>query len=466
MPDCIYANAEGYEAIGDFERRRGRVRAVRAAATRSGLRAARRAPRRRPRAAGKKGKAPRPRPRSPTSEASRRSGRSPRRRWRSSTPASSARASASSSRRSKDREHYLRAVAQGEGRGGRSALSIVDLHERMGTVRQGHRPPRAVRAPDYRSAARTSSSPPRPASSTLSRNKVCKNPRTSPAAKTHPRLLRQALPRTQQDALEQPALEAVGRAQYREERGAGFQFYARLKLHLGRPARPGEGLQRQHQGQERVAATGWRRSLHADGADGRGRAGHLRARTDRPGLREHGRQDDQRAHASAASTRRQEALRTSSSNQAQPLKDRPPRRFASAVAKSRELDVCNDCATKSLKMLRTTYRPDQFPPMLEEKAPHAKGRGSGRPRGSCSPRHPGRAAARRAEGRRCRVPPGKPVVSREPQAADETDDGRQAICSRADVHPTVDALRRSLPASESKPKKPSTDDQEPEDFRQ
>ena len=62
-----------------------------------------------------------------------------------------------------------------------------------------------------------------------------------------------------------------------------------------------------------------------------------------------------------------EALRDEFANQAQPLKDKAAEAFTAAVAKSHELDVYNDCSAQSLKMLRTTYRPEQFPEMPEEK---------------------------------------------------------------------------------------------------
>jgi TolA-binding protein len=63
----------------------------------------------------------------------------------------------------------------------------------------------------------------------------------------------------------------------------------------------------------------------------------------------------------------QQALRDEFSNQAQPLKDKATEAFSATVAKSRELDVYNDCSAESLKMLRTTYQPERFPDMPEEK---------------------------------------------------------------------------------------------------
>lgn len=63
----------------------------------------------------------------------------------------------------------------------------------------------------------------------------------------------------------------------------------------------------------------------------------------------------------------EQALRDEFANQAQPLKDKAAEAFSATVAKSRELDVYNDCAGESLKLLRTTYQPERYPDMPEEK---------------------------------------------------------------------------------------------------
>lgn len=63
-----------------------------------------------------------------------------------------------------------------------------------------------------------------------------------------------------------------------------------------------------------------------------------------------------------------DAIRDEMSNQANPLRDKAAEAFMLAAQKSHELDVLNDCALKSLKMLQETYRPDQFPTMQEETA--------------------------------------------------------------------------------------------------
>ena len=55
--------------------------------------------------------------------------------------------------------------------------------------------------------------------------------------------------------------------------------------------------------------------------------------------------------------------------QAQPIKEMAAEAFTNAVAKARELDVYNDCSAKSLALLRSTYRPEQYPDVLERKLP-------------------------------------------------------------------------------------------------
>lgn len=64
----------------------------------------------------------------------------------------------------------------------------------------------------------------------------------------------------------------------------------------------------------------------------------------------------------------QDAIREELGNQALPVKDKAAEAFMAAVQKSRELDLFNDCSRQSLKLLRETYRPDQFPMVIEARA--------------------------------------------------------------------------------------------------
>ncbi|MGA9525517.1 MAG: tetratricopeptide repeat protein [Myxococcaceae bacterium] len=62
----------------------------------------------------------------------------------------------------------------------------------------------------------------------------------------------------------------------------------------------------------------------------------------------------------------QDALREELAGQAQPLKDKAAEAYAAAVAKGQELDVFSECFKSALTQLRETYRPDAFPHMYED----------------------------------------------------------------------------------------------------
>jgi tetratricopeptide (TPR) repeat protein len=63
-----------------------------------------------------------------------------------------------------------------------------------------------------------------------------------------------------------------------------------------------------------------------------------------------------------------DALRDELTKQAAPVREKAADAFAAAVGKSRELTTVNECSTKALKLLRDGLRPDSFPPMDEEMA--------------------------------------------------------------------------------------------------
>lgn len=52
--------------------------------------------------------------------------------------------------------------------------------------------------------------------------------------------------------------------------------------------------------------------------------------------------------------------------QAAPVREKAAEAFAATVTKSQELDVFNPCSSKALEMLRNKYKPEQFPKMGEE----------------------------------------------------------------------------------------------------
>ncbi|HVE82177.1 MAG TPA: tetratricopeptide repeat protein [Myxococcales bacterium] len=62
----------------------------------------------------------------------------------------------------------------------------------------------------------------------------------------------------------------------------------------------------------------------------------------------------------------QDAIRDEMTKQAAAPKEKAAEAFAAAVAKAQELDIANECAKKSMALLRETYRPDKYPPLYEK----------------------------------------------------------------------------------------------------
>jgi hypothetical protein len=145
------------------------------------------------------------------------------------------------------------------------------------------------------------------------------------------------------------------------------------------------------------------------------------------------------------------AIRTEFDNQAQPLKAKATEAFSSAVAKSQELDFFSDCTRESLKMLRTTYAPEQFPEVHEDRVALTKG---------AELALGGDLLAAIQD-----VPP--PVVQDEPAQQAKSEELREDLTDLTKKlrEQTATDVRSGSPAQEgSKPKKASADDQEPEDF--
>ncbi len=178
------------------------------------------------------------------------------------------------------------------------------------------------------------------------------------------------LPKRLQQGLDKSALAPVARAQYRSVE-PDFQHYSRLKLSWGRPASPDKlkaSIAEKNASREVVekkyvqtvslgAADSGICALHRIGLIYDNFADRMINVPMPPGIDEE----------------TEGALREEFGNQALPIKDTAANTLATAVAKSHELGVYNDCFKESLKLLRTTYRPEQFPTMVEEKAPLTKG---------------------------------------------------------------------------------------------
>jgi hypothetical protein len=61
-----------------------------------------------------------------------------------------------------------------------------------------------------------------------------------------------------------------------------------------------------------------------------------------------------------------DAFREEIFKQAEGPKAKATEAFEAAVAKSRELDIYNDCAKRALTKLRDEYAPDKYPAMIEK----------------------------------------------------------------------------------------------------
>jgi hypothetical protein len=145
------------------------------------------------------------------------------------------------------------------------------------------------------------------------------------------------------------------------------------------------------------------------------------------------------------------AIRGEFDNQAQPLKAKATEAFATAVSKSQELDFFSDCTRESLKMLRGTYAPEQFPEVQEERVALTKG---------AELAIGGDLLASIQD-----VPP--PPVEDEPAVAAKREELQEDVTDLARKlrEQTATDVRSGTPAQDgSSTKKPASDDQEPEDF--
>ena len=183
--------------------------------------------------------------------------------------------------------------------------------------------------------------------------------------------------RRQKDALDPAAKEAVARASYSKNEEQ-FQFYARQKLHWGKGGDPvkefresikqkGKSLDEINRLYTNTVALGAAEpaicSLRKIGLAYENMADSV---ANAPMLR-------------SLPPEAQEELKNQLEQQAQPIREKAADHFAAAVTKSRELGVRSDCAAKSLQALRTTYRPAQYPPLLEELASPKIARGVNAP---------------------------------------------------------------------------------------
>ena len=444
VPECIYNNAEALEAIGDFQLAADvyeqYVSGFEDSKNGGGARAA---PARAAKGKGKKGKA------APAPVASDKPAQP--QKWEESK-AQVALFNAATYRDGLGqfkaaltlRERYLMLWPKAKDAED-ILLSIIDLHEKMGNYFKA-----IAQLEEYERQYMRS-----PSKFLMAEGRIVdiyenKLKRRQDTERLYSRILDyyEKLPRRIQQSLEKGSLEAVARAQFRTVE-PDFQFYSRLKLSWGRPPSPDKlkaSIKEKNESRDVVqkkyvqtvsigAADPAICALHRIGLVYDNFADRIVNAPMPPGIDEE----------------TEIALRDEFNNQAQPLKDQATEAFASAVAKSRELDVFNDCAAQSLKMLRDTYRPEQFPTMFEEKLALTKGRDLVLG---------GDVLAAIQD-----VPP--PVV----EVAATEQDKTQAISE--DVSDLAKRLQQqtatqvdgpSAPGKEGTPKKSVVDDQEPEDF--
>src|SRR5215813_8313438 len=456
VPLCQWANAEGYEAIGDFEHAAEAYELYVSGYERQLGPAERSAKKTSAKKKSKKGKSA-PAPDEPKKEGPV---------WEEAKAqialfnAGVYREGLGHLRQAlKNRERYLEFWPNAKD-SDTVALSIADLHERMGNNSK------AVAFLEER--ARDQDRDPNKFLATQARilviqDQKLKNPRA--VARTEKTVLDyyDKLYRRQKDALDPQAKEAVARASYSKNEEQ-FQFYARQKLHWGKGADPvkefRESIKQKNKSLDEInrlytntvalgAAEPAICSLRKIGLAYENMADSV---ANAPMLR-------------SLPAEAQEELKNQLEQQAQPIREKAADHFAAAVTKSRELAVRSDCATKSLQALRTTYRPAQYPPLLEEVANPRQERGVQPPApqllGSVQPAVPGVVL----KGTAAAMLSGKPVVSRETQGSGGSD-GRQD--DAADLRPgqrPADGARAPdvLPASTT-PQKKAAPDSEPEDL--
>ena len=436
IPECIYNNAEALEAIGDFlpaaDAYEQYVRGY------EGNLGAKGGAKGRPVARKGKGKAAAPADDKPA----------PPQKWEESK-AQVALFNAATYREGlgqykealKLRQHYLELWPRAKD-GEEIFLSMADLYEKLGaySVAMNHLEEYERR---YRGHSKVLMAEGRIAS--LFSDKMRKKADTE---RLYTRILKyySEIPSRSRDELEPGAKDAVARAQFSSVE-ADYAFYMRMGLTWGKPASPEkfkssiaekakskDWVERKYvQTVQYGAAEPAICALHRIGMLYDNFADKLVNAPMPPGLDEE----------------TEMALRDEFANQATPLKEKATEAFAAAVAKSRELDVFTTCASDSLKKLRETYQPDQYPPMYEEKIALSKGRELALG---------GDLLAAIQD-----VPP--PVV----QAS--TDNKNQTQERHEDLSDLTQRLREqtatqvggSAPKA-GEPRKPAVDDQEPEDF--
>ena len=261
----------------------------------------------------------------------------------------------------KNREHYLELWPKAKD-SEQVFLSIADVHEKMGAHGKALKQLEAYETEYQRNPSKMLM-----AEGRIAKLYETKLKRARDAQRIYARIndYYEKLPRRQRTTLEKPAISAVAQAQFLSV-DPDYNHFTSLRLSWGRPASPqkfkasvadkGKALDVVQKAYVQTVTLGAPDpaicALHRIGLAYDNFADRVINAPMPPGL------DDESAMA----------VKEEFATQALPLKAKAAEAFANAVAKSRELDVYNACSSESLKMLRTTYQPAQYPEMPEEKA--------------------------------------------------------------------------------------------------
>lgn len=364
VPDCIYANAELHEIIGDFEEAAsgyegyvtGYERSDKGGAPAKGGKKQQRASAR----GGKKGK----REEAPAE------GAKPAvvQKW-DQAKAQVALFNAAVFREGlgqykqalRDREHYLDLWPDAKDAEA-IFLSIGDIYEKTGaymkTVSHLEEYERRYKDPNKQLAAE----------GRIARLFEDKMKRPREAQRIYGRILKfyEELGRGQKRSLDNAALDAVARAHYLHNE-PDFQFYAMLKLRWGRGPSPEKEF--------KAGATEKAKRMKVVENDYTQTVAFKAGEPAICALYKLGLVYDNFVDTlvnapmpPGAAPELQDALKDELSNQASPLKEKATAAFSAAVQKGRELDVHSDCVVKSLQKLRDVYQPEQYPTLVEEVA--------------------------------------------------------------------------------------------------
>jgi TolA-binding protein len=368
VPDSVYANAEAQEAIGDFEQASNTfelyVKGYERSLTEKG------APKTRSHTAAKRGKKGKE---AKEEVASGDEKKEEKQKWEEAK-AQVALFNAATYREGlgqykqalKNREHYLELWPKTKD-AEQISLSIVSLYEKSGAYGKAMKMLEDYERDNLRSPSKVLTAEGRIVE--IFENKL-KKPRDT--ARLYGRIFDyyDKLPKRVQKDLEKTAVGPVAQAQFLSVE-PDWHEYLRLKLSWGRPADP-KKLKESITEKKRALDVVQKKYIQTV-SFGAPQAAICALHRIGMAYHEFAEKVINVPMPPGVDPETEQAIRDEFANQAQPLKAQATDAFSNAVLKSRELDFTNDCTRESLKMLRTTYAPEQFPEMQEDKVALTKG---------------------------------------------------------------------------------------------